>query len=203
VTANSSTECMGIVPRLEDEARFATRAERIGELDDIDGLARTYRASILRFVTYSTGDPDLAETITQDTLLKAYVGRGGFRGDCKVQTWLTGIAINVARDHTRSAKFRFWKRAASRSIDVGELAPFLATERANPERQALAKEKVGQLSRAVAGLPRNQRTVFLMKFLEEIPVDEIGQILGISVNTVRTHLHRALNSVRSQMGASL
>lgn len=188
---------------MEIAAPCRLRVRAIGELDDIDNLVGTYRTRVLRFVTYLTGDPDLAETITQDTLLKAYVGRDSFRGDSSVRTWLTGIAINVTRDHTRSAKFKFWKHASTQSIDVDELASFLAAEGSNPERQVLAQEKLKQLSNAIETLSRNQRTVFLMKFLEEIPVNKISQILGMPVNTVRTHLHRALNAVRSQMKGGL
>jgi len=51
------------------------------ELDDIDALVRTYRPRLLRFVTFSIGDADLAESITQDCFLKAYNGRASFRGD--------------------------------------------------------------------------------------------------------------------------
>lgn len=199
--AYATSEFMDTAPQLKIESRCAQRDRAISELDDIDGLVRTYRAKILRFVTYSTGDPDLAESITQDTLLKAYMGRENFRGDCSVKTWLTGIAINVTRDHMRSAKFKFWKKASTSAIDVHEMSSFLPFEGSNPERQVLAKEKVSQLSKTIETLSRNQRTVFLMKFVEEMQVSEISQVLGMPVNTVRTHLHRALNAVRSQMGA--
>jgi len=201
--AYASTEFIDMVPGARLELRCARRARAIDELDDIDGLVRNYRARILRFVTYSTGDPDLAETITQDTLLKAWRGREKFRGDCSVKTWLTGIAINVTRDHLRSAKFRFWKQASSTALDVHEMAAYFPAEGSSPERQVLAKEKVRELSEAVADLSPNQRTVFLMKFVEEMPVNEFSQVLGMPVNTVRTHLHRALSSVRSRMGATL
>jgi len=200
--AYASSECMDMVPCGKLESRFEKKARPMSELDDMDELVKTYRARILRFVTYSTGDPDLAETITQDTLLKAYMGRENFRGDCSVKTWLTGIAINVTRDHTRSAKFKFWKQAHSTAIDAQQMASFLPSVGANPERQLLAREKVEQLAKVLESLSPNQRTVFLMKFTEEIPVAEISQILGMPVNTVRTHLHRALNAVRNKMGAS-
>jgi len=201
--AYSSTESLNAVPRLGIQSRSIRRTETIGELDDIDGLVRNYRAKLLRFVIYSTGDLDLAESIAQDTLLKAYLNRDKFRGDCSVKTWLTGIAINLTRDHMRSAKFKFWKQASSQAMDVHELASFLPAQGSDPERQVLAKENVKQLSQAIETLSHKQRTVFLMKFLEEIPVNEISQVLNIPVNTVRTHLHRALHSVRSKMGASL
>ena len=201
--AYANPEFIDMVPATRLEWRCARRARAIGELDDIDGLVRNYRARILRFVTYSTGDPDLAETITQDTLLKAWMGRESFRGDCSVKTWLTGIALNVTRDHLRSAKFKFWKQTRATALDVDTIAAFLPAEGSNPERQVLAKEKVRELSQAVAGLSRNQRTVFLMKFFEEIPVAEISDILKMPVNTVRTHLHRALHTVRARLGSNL
>jgi RNA polymerase sigma-70 factor (ECF subfamily) len=175
----------------------------VSELDDIDGLVRTYRARILRFVTYSTGDPDLAETITQDTLLRAYRGRESFRGDCSVSTWLTGIAINVTRDHMRSARFKFWKQAHATALDAQEMASFIPAEGSGPERAMLAKEEIARLHEVLKDLSPNQRMVFAMKFFEEMQVNEIGEILHMPVNTVRTHLHRALCCVRARMGANL
>jgi RNA polymerase sigma-70 factor (ECF subfamily) len=81
------------------------------------------------------------------------------------------------------------------------LAYFIPTEGSNPEGQLLAREKVKQMFQIIETLSYNQRTVFLMKFTEEMPVNEIGEVLGMPVNTVRTHLHRALKAVRRQLGA--
>lgn len=201
--AYASATAMDTLPCGSIESPVMEPTRPITELDDIDGLVRNYRARILRFVTYSTGDPDLAETITQDTLLRAYRGRESFRGDCSVNTWLTGIAINVTRDHMRSVKFKFWKKAHSTALDVQELASFIPSEATSPERQMLAKEKVARLTEVLQELSPNQKTVFLMKFFEEISVNEISEILQMPVNTVRTHLHRALHTVRARLGASV
>ncbi|GGH10902.1 RNA polymerase sigma factor [Silvibacterium dinghuense] len=201
--AYARTEYIDLAPHGEIESPFVETTQPASELDDIDGLVRTYRAQILRFVTFSTGDPDLAETITQDTLLRAYLGRKSFRGDCSVKTWLTGIAINLTRDHMRSAKYKFWKQAKATAIDVHEMASFLPSAGSSPEHQVLAKEKIGQLSKVLATLSPKQRTVFLMRFSQDIPVAEISQMLGMQMHTVRTHLHRALHAVRSQLGAKI
>jgi RNA polymerase sigma-70 factor (ECF subfamily) len=191
------------LPRKGIKSRVEERARPISELDDIDTLARTYRARLLRFVTYSTGDPDLAETIAQDTLLRAYNSRDKFRGECSVSTWLTGIAINMLRDHQRTQRYKFWKKVESTAIDVHEMASFLPADGSNPEGQLLAKEKVKHLAGILETLSKNQRTVFLMKFSEEMPVATISEVLGMPVTTVRTHLHRALKTVRSQLGVKI
>jgi RNA polymerase sigma-70 factor (ECF subfamily) len=185
------------------ESRPRERSRPLSELDDIDTLVRTYRPRLLRFVTYSTGDPDLAESITQDTLLRAYNGRENFRGECSINTWLTGIALNVTRDHLRTEKYKFWKQVKSTAIDVHEMASFIPAHQSDPEGQLLAKEKVKHLSKVLETLSYNQRTIFLMKFSEEMPVNDISQVLGMPVVTVRTHLHRALKAVRTQLGATL
>lgn len=202
-TLAASTLQLGTIPQARIKSSLTERARPISELDDIDGLVRTYRARLLRFVTYSTGDMDLAETITQDTLLRAYNGRENFRGECSVNTWLTGIAVNVIRDHLRTERYKFWKQVKSTAIDVHEMASFIAADGLSPEGQMLAREKVVHVSKVLETLSHKQRTIFLLKFSEEMSVDEICDALGMSVNTVRTHLHRALKAVRSQLGAAI
>ena len=180
---------------------LGTEGRAISELDDIDLLVKTYRARLLRFVTFSTGDPDLAETITQDCLLKAYNARDSFRRDSSINTWLTSIAVNLIRDHQRTQKFKFWKQATATAVDVTDVASFIAADHSSQEQQLIAKEQVARLSGIIETLSQNQRTVFLMKFSDEMDLADISEAMGMPINTVKTHLHRALKAVRSQLGA--
>jgi len=180
---------------------LATEGRAISELDDIDQLVKNYRARLLRFVTFSTGDPDLAETITQDCLLKAYNARASFRGDSSVNTWLTSIAVNLIRDHQRTQKFKFWKQAKATAVDVTDVASFIATDSSSQEQQLIAKQQVQKLSGIIETLSLNQRTIFLMKFSDEMDLADISEAMNMPINTVKTHLHRALKAVRSQLGA--
>jgi RNA polymerase sigma-70 factor (ECF subfamily) len=173
------------------------------ELDDIDALDRVYRPRLLRFVAYSTGDLDLAETIVQDCLLKAYNARAGFRGDCSVSTWLTHIATNLIRDHHRTRKFQFWRQVAKTAPDLSEIAFLLPSHESSPEAQILARERAQQVSAALEDLSNKQRTVFLMRFIEEMDLDEIALATGMQVNTCKTHLHRAVKAIRLKVGGSV
>jgi RNA polymerase sigma-70 factor (ECF subfamily) len=178
-------------------------AARTGsELDDIDALVRTYRPRLLRFVAFSIGDPDLAESITQDCFLKAWNGRANFRGDCSVNTWLTGIALNLVRDQQRLQKFRFWRQARATAIDVTDAATFLASGESSPEARILAREQAEQVTAALETLSPNQRTIFLMRFAEDMNLAEIAETIHMPINTVKTHLHRALKAVRAHAGAA-
>jgi RNA polymerase sigma-70 factor (ECF subfamily) len=177
--------------------------ERSGsELDDIDALVRTYRPRLLRFVTFAIGDADLAESITQDCFLKAYNGRASFRGDCAVNTWLTSIAMNLIRDQQRLQKFRFWRQARATAIDVNEAANFLPSKECSAESRILIKEQTRQVQAALEHLSVNQRSIFLMRFAEDMELAEIAAAIHMPLNTVKTHLHRALKSVRAQVGGS-
>ncbi len=174
----------------------------IAELEDIDTLVRLYGPKLLRYVAFSIGDQDLAETITQDCFLKAYNGRDSFRGDCSVSTWLFSIANNLIRDQLRTKKFQFWRKARAKSVDITELASFLSSGASSPETALLAKERARQVHEALDDLSVNQRRVFLLKFSEEMDLDEISRTLGMPVNTVKTHLRRAVTAIRARLGGS-
>jgi RNA polymerase sigma-70 factor (ECF subfamily) len=168
----------------------------LAELDNIEALDRVYRSRLLRFVAYSTGDQDLAESIVQDCLLKAYNHRDSFRGDCAVYTWLCHIATNLVRDHQRTRKFQFWRRIQKTAPDLSELSSLLPSRESSPESQILAREAAQQVAVALESLSLNQRTIFLMRFIEEMELQEICQATGMQISTVKTHLHRAVKAVR-------
>lgn len=187
---------------VSDILRVAKRERVISELDDIDTLVRNYRTRLLRFVMFSIGDEDIAASVVQDCFLKAYNGRENFRGDCSVQTWLTSIAINLIRDHQRTKKFQFWRKAGKTAADVMEMADVLPTAGSSPEGQILAREKAQQVTAMLETLSLNQRTVFLMRFQDEMEIAEIAEAMKMPINTVKTHLHRAVRAVREKMGVS-
>jgi RNA polymerase sigma-70 factor, ECF subfamily len=177
-----------------------TERNSSSELEDIDALVRTYRPRLLRFVTFSIGDADLAESITQDCFLKAYNGRASFRGDCAVNTWLTSIAMNLIRDQQRLQKFRFWRQARATAIDVNDAANFLPSKESSAESRVLVEEQTKQVQAALTNLSVNQRSIFLMRFGQDMELAEIAAAIHMPLNTVKTHLHRALKSVRAQVG---
>jgi RNA polymerase sigma-70 factor, ECF subfamily len=177
--------------------------QRISELDDVETLMRLYKAKVLRFVAFSLGDRDAAESITHDCFLKAHATREQFRGDCSVSTWLMRIAFNLVRDHTKSLKFRFWKTVAASAIDVHDLGHYTPSTASSPEAQVLAREKVRMIQQALQDLSPRQRSVFVMRFVEDLDLGEIAEVTGMPVQTVKTHLYRAVAEIRNKFGASV
>lgn len=183
-----------------DMIRVERRERTISELDDIDALVRTHRARLLRFVTFSVGDEDLAASIVQDCFLRAYTKRDQFRGDSSVSTWLTTIALNLVRDHQRARKFQFWRKAAKTSVDVTEMASVLPAHETSPEARMMAEQKAAAVFSVVATLSENQRIVFLLRFSEEMELAAIADAMDMKLSTVKTHLHRAVRAVREKVG---
>ncbi len=162
-------------------------------------LVRTYRARLLRLVAFSTGDYDLAETIVQDCFLKAYRARESFRGDCSVSTWLYTIALNVTRDYQRLQKPHFRKAAELTAADLTDVNPALASQEPSPESRMLAEEQANRVQLALKSLSPKQRIVFIMRFLDEMELQEISATTGMSLSTVKTHIQRAMKAVRSRL----
>lgn len=179
--------------------KTASPAECLGEgCEDFDSLVQLHRARIFRFLLASLRDRDLAENLTQECFIRAYRAFGRFRGEASAGTWLMQIAANLLRDHLASGRFQFWRRVQQTNPDVTELSDWIPDQHRSPEAMAAAKEEVAAIWEAVAHLPEKQRTVFLLRFVEEMDLLEIAAVTGMKEGTVKTHLFRALQSVRAR-----
>src|SRR5688572_20492061 len=167
------------------------------ELEDVDRLVQQYRARILRFLFASVRDMDVAETLTQDCFLRAHRGGQTFRGDCSVQTWLMRIAVNLVRDHVRRRRFRFWEKVRATGEDDLHERPDRGL---SPEDSLSLRQQVQAVWRATGSLSDKQRTVFLLRFVEELEISEIAQSTGMTENAVNVNLFRAVRSIRKRLG---
>ena len=172
-----------------------------------DAVVREYWPRVFRFALVSLRDRSDAESLTQDCFLKAFQSWRSFRGECSVNTWLMRIAVNQLRDHARNRRLQFWKRTKAASdgdlFGKGSPAESMADSRTSPEMGALAKQQVDAVWRAAAALPQQQRAVFLLRFLEDLDLLEIAEATGLKEGTVKTHLFRALQAVRAQLGKTV
>jgi RNA polymerase sigma-70 factor (ECF subfamily) len=163
-------------------------------------VVETHRPQIFRFLLASTRDLDLAETLTQECFLKAHRNWTQFRGESTAMTWLMRIAINLEKDHWRNRRMQFWRQARKNAVDLDEAGEWLPSGERTAEQRLLARERVAKVWKVVAGLSERQRTVFLLRFVEEQELADIAQSTGLSEGTVKAHLSRALAKVREKLG---
>jgi RNA polymerase sigma-70 factor, ECF subfamily len=183
---------------------IATRVENpVTEIQDFDRVVQFYWPRILRFVMASVRDRDIAETLTQDCFWNAYRSRKAFRGDSSLHTWLMRIAINAVRKFSRNRRLQFWRQVERAAIDPASIGDWLPDRKISPEARALVNEQVQAVWDATTGLSDRQRTVFLLRFMEEMTIAEIAEAAGLTENAVNVHLFRAVRAVRTRMGTSL
>jgi RNA polymerase sigma-70 factor, ECF subfamily len=169
------------------------------EFEKFDRLVEQYRPRVLRFLYASVRDMDLAESLAQDCFWNAYKSRSNFRGDCSVNTWLMRIAVNLVRNQIQSRRFQFWK--GIQNTDNGEMWEW-PDRSVSPEESASIRQQVQSVWDATGTLSNRQRTVFLLRYLEDLDISEIAQTTGLTENSVKVHLFRAVRGIRKRLGVS-
>jgi RNA polymerase sigma-70 factor (ECF subfamily) len=172
------------------------------EIDDLDTLVRVYWPRVFRFALASLRDSDAAGSVAQDCFLNAYRSRERFRGDCSIQSWLMRIAVNLIRDYARNRRLQFWKRAQTSAVALEAVGQYIPDGGASPESWASARQQLAAVWNAAGGLSERQRTVFLLRFVEDMDLLEIAAATGMKEGTVKVHLFRALQAVRERIGRS-
>jgi RNA polymerase sigma-70 factor, ECF subfamily len=170
----------------------------VSDAGGVEEWMRLYRGRVFRYILFATRDEDVAESLTQDCFLRAHTARSTFRGECAMSTWLMRIAVNLVRDHQRNMKLRFWKRAGM--LDASEMSDRLPDMKSSTENRLIAQERVATVWRAVEKLSERQRNIFLLRFVEELELPEIAEAMQLNLNTVKSHLYRALSAVKQQVG---
>jgi RNA polymerase sigma-70 factor (ECF subfamily) len=173
-------------------------APAVSNAGGVEEWLRLYRGRVFRYILFATRDEDVAESLTQDCFMRAHTAQSSFRGDCAMSTWLMRIAVNLVRDHQRNMKLRFWKRAAM--LDASEMSDRLPDMKSSTEQRLIAQERVAKVWRAVEVLSERQRNIFLLRFVEELELPEIAEAMQLNLNTVKSHLYRALSAVKQQVG---
>ncbi|MBM3308149.1 MAG: sigma-70 family RNA polymerase sigma factor [Candidatus Eisenbacteria bacterium] len=142
------------------------------------------------------GEAD-AEDVAQEAFVRAHGALAGFRGDSKFSSWLYRIAVNRSLTHLKR------RRRRPEPVDLGPgadgLALTLPSRGPDPERLVLDDEFRRRVRRAVGALPPRYRAAVTLFYLEERNYAEVAGALGIPVNTLKTHLHRARAMLREAL----
>jgi RNA polymerase sigma-70 factor, ECF subfamily len=164
------------------------------EPEDFDWIVLQHQKRIYRILLSIVRDSDVADTLTQECFLRAFKKRSGFRGESSLFTWLVSIAINLARDHSRNRRWAFW-RTLSRIDRLDAIRTMDAHH--SPEQTLINRERIDLIQSAIETLSDRQRTIFLLRFVEDLPLEMIAESMGLKLGTVKSHLFRATEAVKS------
>ena len=172
--------------------RALVEATLAGDRQAFGVLVQRETRSVYRACLRIVGRPQDAEDVTQESFVAAYRAIGSYRGDGPLRGWLLRIA-------TRQAFRRLAQQRPLMDID-GVPEPVLADSSTDPHRLALASEARTEVRAAVAELPAPYREVIALRFFAELSLAEVADATGRPVNTVKTHLRRGLERLRSPFG---
>ena len=169
-------------------AREATGPVGGGVLD-VSALFDAEAGSLTRLARFYVDDKTAAEDLVQEAFIRFARHQGRLREHDRAAAYLRSIVINLARDHNRRG-FVSWRHRPPAQPDAPSAAE-TAEERA--ERAAVVD--------ALRALPRRQRDCVTLRYYYDMPVAEIAATLGLSANTVKTHLQRGLDTLGSTLEA--
>lgn len=178
-----------------------------GDAMALEALMRRYNRSLYRAARSILKNDADAEDVVQQAFLQAYKTISSFHGDAKLSTWLTRIAINEAlaraRKYRRRAEIIPLASDATLEAESAEDLPMPRDSAEAPESAALRAEVRRLIERRIDALPDALRSVFVLRALEEMTVEETAACLGLPAATVRTRYFRARGLLREALAREI
>ncbi|MFP4155068.1 MAG: RNA polymerase sigma factor RpoE [Halothiobacillaceae bacterium] len=188
-------------PELTDK-QLVERA-REGKPGAYDILVRKYQHKIVRLISRFVRDPEDAMDLTQETFIKAYRALENFRGDSAFYTWLYRIAVNTAKNQLAASNRHGYQVSLNSSPHPDSEEPMPEPEGlrdyATPENAILTGELEAVIKAAIADLPEDLRTALTLRELEGLSYEEIAQVMGCPIGTVRSRIFRAREAVDKRL----
>ena len=169
-------------------------------LEPFEAVMTAHHAEIYRYLRRVTFRSAEAEDLSQETFLRAYRALPGFRGQAKFSSWLYRIALNLCRDWMRRER-RVPEVQAPEDVDLMELAA--AREPSESIEDRVARRDLSRtVERAMALLPEEQRTAIILKEYQGLTFQEIADLIGCPLSTVKTRLYQGLTVLRRELARS-
>ena len=160
-------------------------------------LVRRYQRPIAAYVYRMVGDYDSALDLTQEVFIKVYNSLARYRSEFKFSTWIYKIAHNAAIDHLRRHAVRGQSLVAGADNERREIA--LESLRLTPEQESEKKERCSEIEAVVHTLPATYRELIVLRHSHDLSYDEIAEITGLPLGTVKNRLFRAREAMRDQL----
>ncbi|HZP58915.1 MAG TPA: sigma-70 family RNA polymerase sigma factor [Opitutaceae bacterium] len=176
-----------------------------GDESAFNEMVTRYWGRIYSMVLHLLRNQQDAEEVTQDAFIRAHRGLANFRGESAFSTWLYQIATNLARNRY----WYWWRRKRDRTVSIDQpigadnetpLSEIFAAELETPEDATVTQEFVSRIAEGMEKLSPKHREILILRNVKNLSYEEIAEILGISVGTVKSRIARARESLRAKLG---
>lgn len=159
-------------------------------------LVRRYQRPISAYVYRMVGNYESALDLTQEIFIKVYNSLERYRAEFKFSTWIYKIAHNAAVDHLRRTATREQSLVVGSDGDQFELP--IESSRLSPEQESERRERRGEIETVVRSLPANYRELIVLRHSQDLSYEEIVEVTGLPLGTVKNRLFRAREIMRQQ-----
>jgi RNA polymerase sigma-70 factor (ECF subfamily) len=175
------------------DSDLVTRAVA-GREDGFEELVRRYQRPISTYVYRMVGDYDAALDLTQEVFIKVYGSLPRYRSEFKFSTWIYKIAHNAAVDHLRRHSSRV--QALVNDFDGEQREISIESRRPSPEQESERKERRAEVETVISQLPPAYKELVILRHSQDMSYDEIADVTGLPLGTVKNRLFRAREVMR-------
>lgn len=184
---------------MEEVAARAIKKAKTGDQQAFGELIDLYQHKVYQLCLRMIGNREEAEDLAQEAFLRAYLNMDTYDIDKKFSSWLYRIATNVTIDRLRKKKPDYYLDAEIAGTEGMTLYTLLAAEEKLPEDQVITLEMQEMVQKEIIQLPPKYRSAIVLKYIEDLSLQEISDILNIPVATVKTRIHRGREALRKRL----
>lgn len=170
-----------------------------GDQNAFSEIVEMYKDKVYQLCYRMLGNRHEAEDMAQEAFLRAFVNISKFNQTRKFSTWLYRIATNLCIDRIRKKKPDYYLDAEVSGTDGLTMYSQVAADVARPEDEVESLELQDTIQKEILKLPEKYRTVIVLKYIKELQLQEISNILDIPLGTVKTRIHRGREALKKQL----
>ncbi|WP_071396678.1 RNA polymerase sigma factor SigW [Bacillus tuaregi] len=183
------------------EAIIKKRVKQVlkGDRNAFGEIVEIYKDKVFQLSFRMLGNRHEAEDIAQEAFIRAYVNIQSYNINLKFSTWLYRIATNLCIDRIRKKKPDYYLDAEVAGTEGLTMYSQIPSKTRLPEDDVESLELQDTIQREISNLPEKYRTVIVLKYIEELSLNEISEILEMPLGTVKTRIHRGREALRKQL----
>jgi RNA polymerase sigma-70 factor, ECF subfamily len=170
-----------------------------GDQNAFGEIVEIYKDKVFQLCFRMVGNRHEAEDLAQEAFVRAFVNISSFNQALKFSTWLYRIATNLCIDRLRKKKPDYYLDAEVAGTEGLTMYSQIPAKTVLPEEEVVSLEIQQQIQLEISKLPEKYRSVIVLKYIEELSLNEISEILELPLGTVKTRIHRGREALRKQL----